>query len=98
MESKPVNGRASIPRIGKGKEVKGGITVPGTAMEKPLKAQVHATGTGMVSGRGERLGVAVQEDDPAMIGDCSGTELKTDDDEFGTCIRTRSSGQGTTER
>ncbi len=56
----------------------GGIVLPDTAQEKPLKGAVIATGPGRMLKNGKRLEPSVKRGDTVMFGKYSGSDVKLD--------------------
>ena len=72
MKVKPLSdGGLSAPA--KGEEVVGGIIIPNTAKEKPLKGIVKAVGQGT---KDEQM--VVKEGDMVLYGKYAGTEIEVD--------------------
>jgi chaperonin GroES len=59
----------------------GGIVIPDSAAEKPMKGEVIAVGNGKVSDSGEIRALDVKVGDKVLFGKYSGTEIKIDGDE-----------------
>jgi len=82
MKLKPLNDRVLVKRL-EGEEVtKGGIIIPDSAKEKPMKGEVVAIGPGKVDDDGERVKMAVAKGDKVLFNKYAGTELKIDGEEF----------------
>jgi len=60
----------------------GGIIIPDTAKEKPMKGKVVAVGPGARSEDGELIPMSVKKGDVVLIGKWSGTEVKMDGKEY----------------
>jgi chaperonin GroES len=56
----------------------GGIVLPDTAKEKPLRGEVVAVGPGRILKSGKRLEPSLKRGDNVMFGRYSGTDLKVD--------------------
>lgn len=56
----------------------GGIVLPDTAQEKPLKGEVIATGPGRMLKNGKRVEPGVKRGDTVMFGRYSGSDVKID--------------------
>lgn len=82
MKIKPLHDRVVIQRVDEDNKTKGGIVIPDTAKEKPLKGKVVAVGPGRVSDKGDVIPVAVKAGDQVLFGKYAGTEVKIDDDEY----------------
>jgi chaperonin GroES len=82
MKLKPLNDRVLVKRL-EGEEVtKGGIIIPDSAKEKPMKGQVVAVGPGKIGDEGKREKMAVSKGDKVLFNKYAGTELKVDGEEF----------------
>ena len=64
------------------KTTPGGIVIPDTAKEKPIKADVIAVGSGKVLDDGQTRPTEVKPGDKVLIGKYSGTEVKIDGAEY----------------
>ena len=60
----------------------GGIILPDTAKEKPMRGEVIAVGHGKIDDRGERVAMDVKVKDVVLYGKYSGTEIKVDGEEY----------------
>jgi chaperonin GroES len=60
----------------------GGIVIPDTATEKPVKGEVVAVGTGKILDDGKVRALAVKAGDKVLFGKYSGTEVKVDGQEL----------------
>lgn len=82
MKLKPLNDRVLVKRL-EGEEVtKGGIIIPDSAKEKPMKGEVVAAGPGKVGDDGKKVKMAVSKGDKVLFNKYAGTELKIDGEEF----------------
>ncbi|TVR02051.1 MAG: co-chaperone GroES [Desulfovibrionales bacterium] len=82
MKLKPLNDRVLVKRL-EGEEVtKGGIIIPDSAKEKPMKGEVIAVGPGKVSDDGKRAEMAVAAGNKVLFNKYAGTEMKIDGEEF----------------
>ena len=79
---KPLYDRVVIKRTEEEKVSAGGIVIPDTATEKPIKGEVVAVGTGKVLDNGQVRPVQVQVGDQVLFGKYSGTEVKLDGVEY----------------
>lgn len=82
MKLKPLNDRVLVKRL-EGEEVtKGGIIIPDSAKEKPMKGEVIAAGPGKVGDDGKKVKMAVAKGDKVLFNKYAGTELKIDGEEY----------------
>jgi len=78
MALRPLHDRVIVKRLEEEKKSAGGILIPDSAAEKPLKAEVVAVGPGKVTDDGKRQAPDVKVGDTVLIGKYSGTEVKVD--------------------
>lgn len=82
MKLKPLNDRVLVKRL-EGEEVtKGGIIIPDSAKEKPMKGEIIAVGPGKVDDDGKKVKMTVAKGDQVLFNKYAGTELKIDGEEF----------------
>ncbi len=60
----------------------GGIVIPDSATEKPIKGEVLAVGNGKILENGEKRPLDIQVGDKVLFGKYSGTEVKVDGQEL----------------
>jgi chaperonin GroES len=82
MNIKPLNDRVVIKRMEEERLSAGGIVIPDTATEKPIKGEVIAVGEGKVLDNGTVKKPAVKAGDKVLFGKYSGTEVKLDGTEY----------------
>ena len=78
MSLRPLHDRVIVKRLEEDKKSAGGILIPDSAAEKPLKAEVVAVGLGKRTDDGKTHAVDVKVGDKVLIGKYSGTEVKVD--------------------
>lgn len=78
MKIKPLNDRVLIRRLEEENRSQGGIIIPDTAKEKPMKGQVVAAGPGVRQKDGSRRPMSVKEGDVVLFGKYAGTEVQLD--------------------
>ena len=78
MSLRPLHDRVIVKRLEEEKKSVGGIIIPDSAAEKPLKAEVIAVGPGKVTDDGKLQALGVKAGDTVLIGKYSGTEVKVD--------------------
>ncbi|MHC4712622.1 MAG: co-chaperone GroES [Planctomycetota bacterium] len=76
MAIKPLDDRVLIQPIEAEEKTAGGIVLPDTAKEKPMRGKVVATGPGALLETGKRAEMAVKKGDEVIYGKYSGTEIK----------------------
>ena len=79
---KPLHDRVVIKRMEEEKLSAGGIVIPDSATEKPIKGEVVAVGTGKVFDNGQLRPTQVKVGDKVLFGKYSGTEVKLDGVEY----------------
>lgn len=82
MSLRPLHDRVIVKRLEEEKKSAGGILIPDSAAEKPLKAEVIAVGPGKTTDDGKLQAPAVKAGDTVLIGKYSGTEVKVDGDDL----------------
>ena len=75
---KPLHDRVVIKRMEEEKLSAGGIVIPDSATEKPIKGEVIAVGGGKVLDNGQLRVPQVKVGDKVLFGKYSGTEVKLD--------------------
>jgi chaperonin GroES len=75
---KPLYDRVVIKRMEEEKLSAGGIVIPDSATEKPIKGEVIAVGAGKVFDNGQLRAPQVKVGDQVLFGKYSGTEVKLD--------------------
>ncbi|MBW7930957.1 MAG: co-chaperone GroES [Gammaproteobacteria bacterium] len=82
MKLRPLHDRVVIKRLEEERTSPGGIVIPDTATEKPMKGKVLAVGSGRITEKGEVRSLDVKKGDVVLFGKYSGTEVKLDGDEL----------------
>ena len=60
----------------------GGIVIPDSATEKPVRGQVLAVGNGKILDNGEKRPLDISVGDTVLFGKYSGTEVKVEGEEI----------------
>ena len=81
MQFRPLHDRVVIEPLDREEKTVGGIIVPDTAQEKPMRGKVLATGPGARDEDGALLPMELKKGDNVLYGKFSGTEVKIDDKE-----------------
>ena len=81
MKVRPLHDRLLVRRLEEKETARGGIIIPDTAREKPMKGKVLAVGNGRVLENGKKLPLDVKVGDKILFGKYSGTEIKIDGEE-----------------
>lgn len=82
MNLRPLHDRVVVKRLEEERTSPGGIVIPDSATEKPIRGEVLAIGTGKILDNGETRALAVKKGDKVLFGKYSGTEVKIDNDEL----------------
>ena len=82
MKIRPLHDRVVVKRMEEEKTSPGGIVIPDSATEKPIKGKVVAVGNGKITESGDVLKLDVKKGDEVLFGKYSGTEVKVDGDEL----------------
>ena len=76
MKVRPLADRVLVKPLEEEDKSPGGIILPDTAKEKPMRGEVIAVGHGKIDDRGERVAMDVKVKDVVLYGKYSGTEIK----------------------
>ncbi|EFI33446.1 Chaperonin Cpn10 [Desulfonatronospira thiodismutans ASO3-1] len=79
MNLKPLHDRVLVKRLEEEEVTKGGIIIPDTAKEKPIKGEVVAAGPGKTGDDGKNIPMTVKTGDKVLFNKYAGTEVKIDD-------------------
>ena len=82
MKIRPLHDRILVKRMEEERTSPGGIVIPDTATEKPVKGKVIAVGNGKILESGEIRPLDVKVGDKVLFGKYSGTEVKVDGEEL----------------
>ena len=82
MKIRPLHDRVIIRRMEEERTSPGGIVIPDSATEKPIKGEVIAVGNGKVLDSGEIRGLDLKAGDKVLFGKYSGTEVKVDGEDL----------------
>jgi chaperonin GroES len=82
MSIKPLHDRVVIERLQEELTSAGGIVIPDTAKEKPMRGKVVAIGTGKMLDSGNIIPLGVKPGDEVLFGKYSGTEIKIEGQEL----------------
>ena len=78
MKLRPLHDRVIIKRLEAETKSAGGIVIPDTATEKPIKGEVVAVGEGKALDNGSLRTPKVKVGDKVLFGKYAGTEVKLD--------------------
>ncbi len=79
---RPLHDRVIVKRLEEEKVSAGGIVIPDSATEKPIRGEVLAAGDGKILDDGKVRPMAVKVGDKVLYGKYSGTEVKVDGEEL----------------
>jgi chaperonin GroES len=82
MKIRPLHDRVIIRRMEEERTSPGGIVIPDSATEKPIKGEVIAVGNGKVLDSGEVRSLDLKAGDKVLFGKYSGTEVKVEGEEL----------------
>jgi chaperonin GroES len=81
MKIRPLHDRVLVKRVEEEQVSRGGIIIPDTAKEKPIKGRVVAAGRGKPLDNGEVRSLTVKAGDVVLFSKYAGTEVKIDGEE-----------------
>ncbi len=81
LKIRPLHDRVIVKREEDERKSPGGIVIPDTATEKPMKGRVLAVGKGKILEGGDVRPLDVKVGDKVLFGKYSGTEVKMDGEE-----------------
>jgi chaperonin GroES len=76
MNIRPLHDRVIVKRMEEERTTAGGIVIPDTAAEKPIRGEIMAAGKGKILENGEVRPLDVKVGDKVLFGKYSGTEVK----------------------
>ena len=82
MNIRPLQDRVIVRRMEEETTSPGGIVLPDSATEKPIKGEVVAVGKGLVQENGDLRPLDLKVGDEVLFGKYSGTEIKLDGEEL----------------
>ena len=82
MNLRPLHDRVIVKRKEEERTSPGGIVIPDTAAEKPIRGEVTAIGPGKILDDGSVRKLDVKVGDEVLFGKYSGTEVKVDGDDL----------------
>jgi len=78
MNIRPLQDRVIVRRMEEERTSAGGIVIPDSATEKPMKGEILAIGEGKRLDNGDICALSVKVGDTVLFGKYSGTEVKVD--------------------
>jgi chaperonin GroES len=82
MKIRPLHDRVIVKREDEERKTPGGIVIPDTAAEKPIRGKVVAVGKGKVLEDGKVRPLDVKVGDRILFGKYGGNEVKVDGEEL----------------
>ncbi len=82
MKLRPLHDRILVKRVEEEEVTKGGIIIPDSAKEKPIKGKVQAAGPGKTADDGKLIPMGVKEGDEVIFNKYAGTEVKIESEEL----------------
>ncbi len=82
MKIRPLHDRVVIRRMEEERKTAGGIVIPDSATEKPVRGEVLAVGHGKVLDNGEVRALDLKVGDTVLFGKYAGSEVKIDGEEL----------------
>ena len=82
MNLRPLHDRVVVKRMEEERTSAGGIVIPDSATEKPMRGEVVAVGNGKILDSGEVRGLDVKAGDKVLFGKYSGNDVKVGDEEL----------------
>ena len=82
MNIRPLHDRVIVRRTEEEKTSPGGIVIPDSATEKPVKGEIVAVGKGKLLENGDIRPLDVKKGDQILFGKYSGTEITIDGEEM----------------
>lgn len=82
MKFRPLHDRVVVKRLEEDGKSAGGIIIPDTAKEKPMRGEVVAVGPGVRDESGKLNAPDVKAGDTVLFGKWTGTEVKIDGDDL----------------
>ena len=82
MNIRPLHDRVIIRRVEEERRTAGGIVIPDSATEKPIRGEVVAVGKGKILENGDVRPLDVKKGDKVLFGKYSGTEVKVEGEDL----------------
>lgn len=76
MKIRPLHDRVVVRRLEEERTTAGGIVIPDSATEKPMRGEIIAVGPGKALDNGDLRALAVKVGEVVLFGKYSGTEVK----------------------
>jgi chaperonin GroES len=82
MKFRPLHDRVVLKRLEEDAKSAGGIIIPDTVKEKPMRGEIVAVGPGLRDESGKIIALDVKAGDIVLFGKWSGTEVKIDGEDL----------------
>ena len=82
MNLRPLHDRVIVKRTEDEEKTAGGIVIPESAKEKPIRGEVLAVGNGKLLENGDTRPLDVKKGDTVLFGKYAGTEVKVEGEEL----------------
>ncbi len=82
MKIRPLHDRVIVRRLEEERKTAGGIVIPDSATEKPIRGEVLAVGHGKILENGEVRALDLKVGDNVLFGKYSGTEVKVEGEDL----------------
>ena len=82
LNIRPLGDRLVVKRLEDELRSAGGIVIPDSAKEKPIRGEVMAIGPGKVLENGDHRAMDLKVGDTILFGKYAGTEIKLNDKEY----------------
>ena len=82
IKIRPLHDRVVIRRMEEEKTSAGGIVIPDSATEKPIRGEILAVGNGKILDNGDARALDVKVGDTVLFGKYAGTEVKIEGQEL----------------
>lgn len=82
MKVRPLHDRVIVRRLEEETTSAGGIVLPDSATEKPMRGEIIAAGHGKILENGDVRPLDLKKGDSVLFGKYSGTEIKVDGEEL----------------
>ena len=82
MNLRPLHDRVVVKRMEEERTSAGGIVIPDSATEKPMRGEVVAVGNGKILESGDVRALDVKTGDTVLFGKYSGNDVKVGDEEL----------------
>jgi chaperonin GroES len=82
MKIRPLHDRVIIRRLEEERKSAGGIVIPDSAAEKPVRGEIVAVGNGKILDNGDVRALDVKVGNKVLFGKYSGTEVKVEGEDL----------------